>query len=298
MVVETSTIAHLPIRLHGIARAALLAVTCVAVTIPVASCQLHSIGAGALLYPAKQVTRTPTPPGCVEQTFTGHHVNLIGWQCASREQPRKGAVVYLHGIADNRGSAAGLVDRFISRGLDVIAYDSRAHGVSEGEHCTYGYYEKLDLRLVLDQVGADHVILIGHSLGAAVALQTAAIDPRIRAVVAAASYSDLRTIATERAPFFFTQGSIAGAFKRAEQDANFRVDEVSPANAAANVSVPVLIIHGEADRNTAPSHSQRIYAALPGPKSLLLVPRAGHNDVLRGEVWKQIEDWLFELGIS
>ena len=282
----------MPIRPLRVARAALLYVICVAAATPVASCQLHSIGAGALLFPAKRVVRTPTPPGCVERSFAGHTVNLIGWQCASRTQPRKGAVVYLHGIADNRSSAAGIVDRFVSRGFDVIAYDSRAHGASEGKHCTYGYYEKLDLRRVLDQVGADYVVLIGHSLGAAVALQTAAVDPRIRAVVAASSYSDLRTIATERAPFVFTQGSIAGAFKRAEQDANFRVDEVSPAIAAANISVPALIIHGEADRNTAPSHSQRIYAALRGPKKLLLVPGAGHNDVLRGEVWKEIEDWL------
>lgn len=282
----------MPIRPSGIAGAAVLAVICVAAAVTVASCQLHSIGAGALLFPAKQVARMPTPPGCVERSFTGHTVNLIGWQCTSRTQPRTGAVVYLHGIADNRSSAAGIVDRFVSRGFDLIAYDSRAHGVSGGEHCTYGYYEKLDLRRVLDQVDADHVILIGHSLGAAVALQTAAVDPRIRAVVAAASYSDLRTIATERAPFFFTPGSIAGAFKRAEQDANFRVDEVSPVNAAANISVPVLIIHGEADRNTAPSHAQRIYAALRGPKKLLLVPGAGHNDVLRGEVWKEIGDWL------
>ena len=200
--------------------------------------------------------------------------------------------MYLHGIGDNRDSASGIVDRFVGRGFDVIAYDSRAHGASEGEHCTYGYYEKLDLRHVLDQVGADSVVVIGHSLGAAVALQTAAIEPRIRAVVAAAAYSDLRTIATERAPFIFTKGSIAGAFKRAEQDASFRVDNVSPVNAAAHISVPVLLIHGEADRNTAPSHSQRIYAALRGPKKLLLVPGAGHNDVLRGEVWKEIEEWF------
>lgn len=265
----------------------------------VASCQLHSIGAGALLHPAKRVTRTPTPAGCVEQTFTGHDVNLIGWQCASREQPRKGVVVYLHGIGDNRSSAAGVAGRFISRGFDVIAYDSRAHGASGGEHCTYGYYEKLDLRRVLDHAGADHVILIGHSLGAAVALQTAAIDPRVRTVVAAASYSDLRTVATERAPFIFTRRSIDASFERAERDANFRVDEVSPANAAAKISVPVLIIHGQADRNTAPAHAERIHAALRGPKTLLIVPGVGHNDVLGGKVWDQIEEWLRALiGVS
>lgn len=270
----------------------------IALAVLVASCQLHTIGAGALLFPSRKVTRASAPTGCIEKVFTGHGVDLVGWQCAARVNPRKGAVVYLHGIADNRGSAAGIVERFAARGFDVIAYDSRAHGASQGRHCTYGYYEKLDLRGVLDQVGADNVIAIGHSLGAAVALQTAAVDPRIRAVVAASSYSDLRTIATERAPFFFSDGSIAGAFRRAEQDGQFRVDEVSPLQAAANLTIPVLVIHGEADRNTRPSHSERIFVALRGEKKLLIVPGAGHNDVLNGLAWKQIEEWLWQNGFK
>ena len=200
--------------------------------------------------------------------------------------------MYLHGIADNRSSAAGVATRFTSRGFDFIAYDSRAHGASEGEHCTYGYYEKLDLRRVLDEVGADRVVLIGHSLGAAVALQSAAIEPRVSAVVAASAFSDLRTIATERAPFIFTERSIAGALARAEQDGRFRVDEVSPLRAASAITAPVLLIHGDADRNTVPAHSSRIFEALRGPKKLIVVPGAGHNNVLNGGIWKQIEDWI------
>lgn len=257
------------------------------------ACQLHTIGAGALLFPARQVTRAATPPTCVDKTFMGvDGVHLAGWQCGSLTQPRRGVVVYLHGIADNRASAAGIVSRFTSRGFDVIAYDSRAHGASEGKHCTYGYFEKIDLQRVLDQSGAERAILIGHSLGAAVALQTAAIDSRVQAVVAASTFSDLRTIATERAPFIFSRRSIAGAFSRAEQDARFHVDDVSPLAAAAAITIPVLLVHGEADRNTSPAHSSRVFDALRGPKQLLMVPAAGHNDVLNGGVWRQIDEWL------
>ena len=54
----------------------------------------------------------------------------------------------------------------------------------------------------------------------------------------------------------------------------------------------LLLIHGEADRNTLPAHSTRILEALRGSKRLLLVPRAGHNDVLNGDVWRQIESWI------
>ena len=97
-----------PTRLHKISHVTVLAGMAIAVAMLVASCQLHTIGAGALLFPSRQVTQASAPPGCIEKTFTGDGVNLVGWQCASRIQPRKGAVVYLHGIADNRSSAAGI----------------------------------------------------------------------------------------------------------------------------------------------------------------------------------------------
>jgi alpha-beta hydrolase superfamily lysophospholipase len=60
--------------------------------------------------------------------------------------------VYLHGVADNRSSAVGVIEWFTPRGFDVIAYDSRAHGQSDGTVCTYGFYEKRDLKGVIDSV--------------------------------------------------------------------------------------------------------------------------------------------------
>jgi fermentation-respiration switch protein FrsA (DUF1100 family) len=56
--------------------------------------------------------------------------------------------------------------------------------------------------------------------------------------------------------------------------------------------VPVLLVHGADDSNINPSHSRRIFAALHEPKQLIIVPGAGHNDVLRPDVWEQIKNWL------
>lgn len=205
----------------------------------------------------------------------------------------RGTIVYLHGIADNPGSAAGAIARFVPRGFRVIAYDSRSHGRSEGDVCTYGFHEKTDLRRVIDTVTDGPVVLIGTSLGAAVALQEAAGDSRVTAIVAAETFSDLRIVATERAPFFFTRGTIDRAFALAEAQAHFRVDEVSPARAAATIAVPVLLIHGAADVDTPPAHSERVRAALRGPSELILVPGAHHNESLNGaEIWKTIEAWI------
>lgn len=253
--------------------------------------QLPGIGAGALLHPSRRPLSTLRPSGCDEVTVAGDGVRLKGWACHTTAQ-RRGTIVALHGVADNRAGASGVISRYVSRGFDVIAFDSRGHGESEGDTCTYGFHEKDDLKRIVDTVEHGSVILFGTSLGAAVALQEAGNDPRVTAVVAAESFSDLRTVARERAPFVFTDGSIDRAFALAERLGHFRVDDVSPQRAAASIRVPVLLIHGAADVDTPPSHSRRIYDALRGLKRLVLVPGVGHNHSLQPEVWPEIDAWI------
>ena len=234
----------------------------------------------------------PPPAGCDDADFAGEGLTLKGWKCAATSG-RRGTLVFLHGIADNRTSARGPIERYRSKGFDVVAYDSRAHGQSEGDACTYGYFEKRDLRRVLDTVAAGPIVLVGTSLGAAVALQAAAVDSRATVVVAAETFSDLRTVAAERAPFFFTRRIVERAFEIAERQGRFDADEASPVAAAAAIGAPVLLIHGAEDVETPPEHSRRVYAALRGVKRLILVPGAGHNHSLsRGEVWAEIDRWI------
>lgn len=254
------------------------------------ACVPASWGADALLHPKRRaVTRRPVASFEVVQ-FEGEGVRLAGrWFHTGH---KRGTVVFLHGMADNRASGGEITDHFVARGFEVIAYDSRAHGESEGEACTYGYYEKKDLERVLDRVETRPIVVMGFSMGAAVALQAAAHDRRIDAVVAVSPFSDLRTIVEERAPFFATRRDIARAFTLAEERANFRADEVSPMAAAVHITVPALIIHGALDRKTPPDHSKRIFAALRAPKELILVPNRGHRRLLTEDVWREIDAWL------
>lgn len=257
----------------------------------VAGCMPPSWGAAALLHPTRRPIEQQ-PVGPFERVeLKGDGVLLKGWRFRGAG-PRKGTVVYLHGVADNRGSSIGIAAHFVQRGFDVIAYDSRAHGESQGDACTYGYYEKRDLGRVLDTVEAGPIVLLGTSLGAAVALQSAALDRRVNGVVAIAAFSDLRTVASERAPFFASKGNISEALRIAEDTAHFKVDEVSPVAAAAQITVPTLIIHGDHDVETPSAHSLRIFAALREPKRLILVPDRGHGDSLTPEVWKNIDSWV------
>lgn len=255
---------------------------------------LPDIGAALILHPIRRPLSAAPPAGCQEVTFQGEGVILKGWQ-GHADGPQKATLIYLHGVSDNRASASGVLDHFRRRGFDVVAYDSRAHGESSGEVATFGHFEKQDLRHVLDTLRPGPIILVGSSLGAAVALQTAALDPRITAVAAAESFSDLRTVVTERAPFFFTAGAIEKSIRLAEQKGHFQIDTISPAAAARQIKVPVLLIHGAADKDTPPEHSKRILDALQGPKRLILVPGAGHNESLSGSAWQDIESWIDEV---
>jgi dipeptidyl aminopeptidase/acylaminoacyl peptidase len=129
-------------------------------------------------------------------------------------------------------------------------------------------------------------------VSAAVALQEAASDARVRAAVAAESFSDLRTVARERAPRSFTGGVIDRAFALAEEQGHCQVDAVSPVRSAPQIAAAVLLLHGDADHETPPDHSQRFFAALQVSKRLIVVPGAGHNGSLRSEVWPEIERWI------
>ena len=63
-------------------------------------------------------------------------------------------------------------------------------------------------------------------------------------------------------------------------------------DAAARIRIPVLLIHGAEDRDTSPAHSERILAAISGPKRLILVPDAHHNESLNNAVWPEVDQWV------
>jgi alpha-beta hydrolase superfamily lysophospholipase len=257
-----------------------------------AGCMPPSWGAAALLHPHRKPL--PPPPALAHEdvTFAGDGgVELRGWLFRA-PAPRRGAVVFLHGVADNRASGVGVATRYVAKGYDVLAYDSRAHGTSGGDACTYGYFEKRDLARALDLMRADRAVVVGVSMGAAVALQAAAEEPRIAGVFSIATFSDLGTAARERAPFFATDRAIRQAFALAEAEAHFRVDDVSPEAAAPRIRAPVILVHGTDDHETPPAHSERVARALAAPHELVLVPDANHRNVLRGDVWTRMDRFI------
>ena len=104
------------------------AATAIAVSYFAVARVIPSVAAAALLHPSRRTVTAGPPAGCVDAAFGGAGgVALNGWRCRPAGEPRA-TLVFLHGIGDNRLSVAGAIDRFTMRGLEVVAYDSRAQG--------------------------------------------------------------------------------------------------------------------------------------------------------------------------
>jgi alpha-beta hydrolase superfamily lysophospholipase len=78
----------------------------------------------------------------------------------------------------------------------VVMMDARAYGLSQGPMATYGWLERTDTRAIVEALERcehpRHLFAPGESLGGGIALQAAASESRIEAVVAEAAFASLR----------------------------------------------------------------------------------------------------------
>ncbi|HZU31082.1 MAG TPA: alpha/beta fold hydrolase, partial [Candidatus Angelobacter sp.] len=127
----------------------------------------------------------------------------------------------------------------------------------------------------------------GESYGAALILQSLAAEKRYCAIVAESPFSTAHAMSYERVsgplhlgPWFgYTLGRpvIWSAVLYARLRYNVELLKPSPLEALTHSTIPVLLIHGENDRNIAPVHSRILAAAAPDHVQLWLVPHAGHT---------------------
>ncbi len=180
-------------------------------------------------------------------------VALRGWKVRAA-QPNGDWILLFHGVGDNR---AGVLDHsliLLPAGYNVVMMDARSHGESDGAMATYGWIERLDTQAIIDAMEASehprHLFALGESMGAGIALQSAAVDPRIEGVVAEAPFASLREASYDyaglrRSPWLgktvFAPGTWTMIY-RAEQIANLPAADVSPMKAVTARAFPILLI--------------------------------------------------------
>jgi alpha-beta hydrolase superfamily lysophospholipase len=259
-----------------------------------------SIG-GGILHPARlNRMRLPETDQMLERTGAtksgfdvraSDGVTLKGWKVCPRA-PNGDWVLLYHGVSDNRTGVIGHAEFLLRHGYCVVMMDSRDHGESGGDTATYGWKERYDTVAVADALCASekvrHLHALGVSMGGAIALESAAVEPRIEAVVAEAPFANLREVSYDYAGLH--AGSWLGKtlFRPApmmvmhsvEKEGGFKPEDVSPEKAVAARAFPVLLICGTRDSIIPCRHAARIYKAAIGPKELWMVRGAGHAAAL------------------
>lgn len=204
--------------------------------------------------------------------------------------PARGTIIFLHGIASYKETRLKQAAQYAGVGYNSVAVDFRAHGESGGSYCTFGYYEKKDLSLLIDTLqkkfgSIGPIALYGNSLGAAIAIQTLPDEQRVRCAVVQAPFASLREVVYDyqvrlhHLPFRWITNAALG---ESERIARFVADSVSPEQAAARCTQPVLVIHGTADEQVNIGYGRRVFARLLSPeKEFLEVPDGDHGSLGR-----------------
>jgi uncharacterized protein len=252
----------------------------------------RAIGTRLIIEPLRiPIIGAPSSPHESFQVQTADGLTLRGWKWVPPNAVA--TVILVHGKDINRQHLSAFVPLLLNEGFAVYLYDQRAHGQSDGRYTTFGKNEVGDLKRIIDFTAANEVFLIGESLGAAVALQTAASEPRVKAVASAAAFADLRSLVVQKKPFFMSDATRDEAIADAERIANFSIDEIAPEKKAPLIQAPVLLLHGIQDQYIDISHAERLKKALTGKNKLVRLDGVGHVDVLQHEeVWALILHFL------
>ncbi len=201
-------------------------------------------------------------------------------------------VLLFHGVSDNRVGDLGVADFLLRAGYGVVMMDSRAHGDSEGDIATYGWKERDDVRNIVTQLEQEEhprcIFAFGVSMGGGIALQAAAVDPRIVAVTAEAPFSSFREASYDYAGFhknpwlgrILFRTVVEAGFLFTKKIGGFYPADVSPEKFVGRRPFPILLIGDGTDVVLPPRHQQAIFAAATGPKELWIVPRATHASAM------------------
>ena len=195
-------------------------------------------------------------------------VRLHGWWIPRRRS--RCVILYCHGNTGSLGSQSATLGRFRDRlKASIFAFDYRGYGRSEGSPREKGLYR--DVRAayhhLTEELGQEpgRIVLFGHSLGGAVAIDAALRVP-VAGLVAQATFTQIRDMARTIVPGMPLHWIARNRFRSIEK--------------VGDLDLPKLFVHGARDLSVPQELGRCLYEAASEPKGQLILPRAGHNDIL------------------
>ncbi|MGI9146898.1 MAG: alpha/beta hydrolase [Chloroflexota bacterium] len=287
-------------------------VTAAALGVSGAAAALIGAVSGFLVYQyarARGQWGTDEPPsGTAEDVrFTSDvdDVRISGWFfCASGSRPAP-AVVLCHGIGTGRRECLPLALRFSAAGYNVLCFDFRAHGMSDGQFSSVGLHETNDVIGAVrylkgrPEVDPGRIGVVGFSMGAVATIQAAAQCTDIAAVVADSAYASFLEAVrysfhvVSRLPHF----PIAPlAMQWAKWIVNVDPSHLRPVDVIGRIGPrPILLTHGTLDEIVPLRHAHTLFKAAEEPKELWVVAGARHveaRDLDPDGYFERVESFL------
>jgi fermentation-respiration switch protein FrsA (DUF1100 family) len=218
---------------------------------------------------------TPVPATLAElgaravSIATPDHLHLRGWAVPPpKTQPAAPWLLVLHGNAGNIATPGRIEhDAQLQRlGAGVLAFDYRGYGENEGEVSEAGLYRDAHAAYAFlrDSLGIppERIVIYGHSLGSAVAVELASAVPAAGLIVEGA-FTSAPDLGQELYPWLPVRALARSRFASLER--------------IPQVTMPLLVIHGRDDLTIPIAHGRRLFAAARAPKTFLEVA-GGHDD--------------------
>lgn len=172
--------------------------------------------------------------------------------------------------------------------ITVFSFDFSGCGKSEGDYISLGWYEKDDVKTIVEYLRKSGTVstigLWGRSMGAITSLMHSDRDPSIAALVLDSPFASLRKVAEELAkqfskiPNFLTSFGLMFVRKTIKNKAKFNIDHLKPIDHVDKAFIPAFFMHAKDDTFILPHHSKELFEKYAGDKQYKLI-EGDHNSV-------------------
>lgn len=252
----------------------------------------------------KNAKPMPKPDFSAEEWTVEANGKRYATAFAAKENTEKW-IILVHGYGRNQEFFWQYADEYLKRGYNVLTPDLNASGKSEGQYLTMGVVESRELLQWIEELRTRHpkakIILHGVSMGAATVMMTTSysLPDNVVAAVEDCGYASAYEMFSEQLgkmyglPAFPIMNIVdmVGRIKM-----GVFLSDASPIDVVGKTKIPMLFIHGDADRLVDISNERRLYKASGAPeKAEYIVPEAGHADSMKintEEYFKKITDFI------
>lgn len=200
----------------------------------------------------------------------------------------QGAAILCHGMESGKDSEKliYLAEELAKRGMLALRFDFRYAGASSGQFADTTFSGEVeDLHAVFEFIRRRQpgpIGVFGSSLGGTVALQFAAIEPSVAAIVTLAAplhpeHFPHRMATPEQLRNWRQLGYTIYHGQRLNLTLLEDFEKLDVASAARRIRCPVLVLHGDADQVVPVAEAHELIGCLTAPKHLSIYEQTGHR---------------------